>query len=68
MAVAAGVVADAREAALVAAVDMTAERRRPAFLDGRHDSHLATTEVTGVVMTIRRSEAAEDIRHLERRT
>ncbi len=68
MAVAAGVVAYTREAALVAAIDMTAQRRRSALLDSRHHLQLAEAHMTGVGQTPRRSEAAEDIRHLDRRT
>ena len=62
------VVADAREPAIVAAVDMTAQRRRSALLDGRHHLQLAEAQMTGVDMTMRRSEAAENLRHFERGT
>src|SRR6266478_6636238 len=67
MPVAAGVVSDMGVRAILAARDMPAERRRAAALDGRHHLQLAEAHVTGVGVTPRRSVAAEDIRHLERR-
>jgi hypothetical protein len=44
------------------------KRRRSAFLDGRHHLQLAEPQRTFVDMTMRRSEAAKDLRHLMRRT
>src|SRR6266404_3011524 len=67
MPVAAGVVSDMGVRAILAARDMPAESRRAAALDGRHDLQLAEAHVTGVGVTPRRSVAAEDIRHLDRR-
>ena len=52
---------------VLAALDVTAERRRAAALDRRHDLQLAEADVTGVGSTPRRSVAAEDIRDLQRR-
>ena len=67
MPIATGVVGDVRVRALLAARDMPAESRRAAALDGRHDLQLAEAHVTGVGVTPRRSVAAEDVRHLDRR-
>jgi hypothetical protein len=50
-----------------AAFDMTAQRRRSAALDRRHDLQLAEAHVTGVGRTPSRPAAAEDVRHLDRR-
>ena len=47
MAVAAGVVGDACAAAIIALLDVTAERRRPARRDGAHDASLDAPETTG---------------------
>ena len=65
--VAAGVVGDAQMGAGLAAFDMTAQCRRSAALDRRHDFQLAEAHVTGVGRTPRRPAAAEDVRHLDRR-
>src|SRR5450755_4239929 len=65
--IAAGVVGDARVCAVLATLDVTAERRRAAALDRRHDLQLAEAHMTDVGSTPRRSVAAEDIRDLQRR-
>ena len=67
MPVAAGVVGDVRVRALLAARDMSAERRRAAALDRRHHLQLAEAHMAGIGLTPRRSMAAEDIRDLQRR-
>ena len=48
MAVAAGIVGDALVRAVLAALDMSAERRGAAGLDRRHDLQLGEAHVTGV--------------------
>jgi hypothetical protein len=63
----AGVVADAQVGAGLAAFDMTAQRRRSAALNRRHDLQLAEAHVAGVGRTPRRPAVAEDVRHLDRR-
>ena len=68
MAVAAGVVGDARRATIIALLDMTAERRRPACRDGAHDASLDAAEMTGMRLSKRFAVAAEDIRHLQSRS
>ena len=68
VAVAAGVVGDARVRAVLAALDMTAERRGAADLDRRHDAQLAEAHMAGVGGTPGLAVAAEDIRHLQLRT
>ena len=67
MPVAAGVVGDRRVRAVLAALDMAAERRRAAALDGRHDLQLAEAHVAGVGLPPSRAVVAEDIRDLQRR-
>ena len=68
VAVAAGVIGDARVRAVVAALDMTAERRRAADLDRRHDAPLPEAQMSRVRGTPCLTVAAEDIRHLQLRT
>ncbi len=68
VAVAAGVVGDAGRAAIVALLDMAAERRRPARRDGAHDAPLDAAEMAGMRLPKRLAVAAEDIRHLQSRT
>jgi hypothetical protein len=51
----------------LAAFDMTAQRRRSAALDRRHDLELPEAHVAGVGLTPSRPAAAEDVRHLDRR-
>jgi hypothetical protein len=65
--VAAGVVGDAQVGAVLTAFDMTAQRRRPAALDRRHDLQLAEAHVAGMGRTPSRPAVAEDVRHLDRR-
>ena len=65
VAVAAGVIGHAQGSAIVAAIDVTAEGRGAALLDGRHDLHLAEAQVTGVGMAKAWPEVAEHIRHFE---
>jgi hypothetical protein len=48
MAVTTGVVGVARQAAVVAPLDMAAERRCPARRDGTHDAPLDAAEMTGM--------------------
>ena len=64
--VAAGIVADAQVRAVLAAFDMTAQRRRSAALDRRHDLELAEAYMAGMRRTPSRPAAAEDVRHLDR--
>jgi hypothetical protein len=68
MAVAAGVVGDACAAAIVALLDVAAERRRPARRDGAHDASLDAAEMPGTDLPKRFAVAAEDIRHLQNRS
>ena len=68
MAVAARIVSDPQVGAIFASLDMAAERRRPAGLDGRHDFQLAEAHMAGVGAAPGRAVAAEDIRHLDPRT
>jgi hypothetical protein len=68
MAIAPGIVGDARVRARLAAFDMPAAGRAAAALDGRHDLELAAADMTRMGSTPCRAMAAEDIRDLERRT
>jgi hypothetical protein len=61
----AGVVGNTRMRAVLAALDMTAERGSATNLDRRHDAPLGKTHVAGVGFTPRRSMAAENIRDLQ---
>jgi hypothetical protein len=63
--VATGVVGDAQVRAVLAAFDMTAQRRGSAVLDRRHDLELAEAQMTGMGCTPSRPAAAEDVRHLD---
>ena len=54
--------------AITATFDVTAERRRPARLHRAHDLTLATAQVPDIPISIRVTVAAEDIRHLQRRS
>ena len=51
---------------ILAALDMTAESRRAAALDGRHHLQLAEAHMAGIGLTPCRSMDAEDIRDLQR--
>ena len=66
MPIATGVVRDAQVGAGFAALDMTAQRRRSAALDRRHDLELAEAHMAGVRRTPGRPPVAEDVRHLDR--
>jgi hypothetical protein len=68
VAITAGVVGDAHMRAILAALDMAAERRGAAALDGRHDLQLREAHMSGVGVAPCRTVAAEDIRHLDRWT
>jgi hypothetical protein len=65
VAIATRVVRDAHVRAILAALDMTAERSRPANLDRRHDASLGKADVAGIGRAPRLTVAAEDIRHLQ---
>jgi hypothetical protein len=67
MPIATGVVRDAQLGAGFAAFDMTAQHRRSAALDRRHDLELAEAQVAGMGRTPSRPAVAEDVRHLDRR-
>jgi hypothetical protein len=62
--VAAGIVGHAGLTAILAALDMAAERRCPAHLDRRHDAALSGSQAAGPIGAIGGTMAAEDIRHL----
>ena len=64
--VAAAVVGDPKVAAVVAAIDMAAKRRRPAVLDRRHDLELGNAQVTGLNGAIAGPFSSEDIGDLKR--
>ena len=68
MPVAAGIVRDLAVRALLAARDMTAERRRAAVLDRRHHLQLAEADMAGIGPAPCRAVAAEDVRDLQRWT
>jgi hypothetical protein len=61
------IVSDGRMPAVAATLDMAAERRRAACLHRAHDLALATAQMPGIAAPIRRTMAAEYIRHLEPR-
>src|ERR1700686_1342742 len=65
MPVATGVVGDAGVGAILAALDMTAERRGAARFDRRHDAKLPGADMPGIGFAPRLAVAAEDIRHLQ---
>ncbi len=60
-----GIVGDASLAAILAALDMSAERRRPAGLDRRHDLALIEGEPMAPRSAKTVAMAAEDVRHLK---
>src|SRR5271166_3873682 len=61
VAVAAGIVGDARMGAVLAALDVSAERGGPATLDRRHDLHLAEADMAFVGLAPRRPTGAKDV-------
>jgi len=63
--VAARVVGDVLVVAFGAASHVTAESRGPAILDRGHDVQLRQVQMPGVLMAIRRTMGAEDIRDLQ---
>ena len=65
MAVAAGIVGDARMSAILATFDVTAERRGTANLDRRHDAALSEAYMAGIGRAPRVAVATEDVRHLQ---
>jgi hypothetical protein len=67
MPVAAGIVGDASLAAILAALDMSAERRRPAGLDRGHDLALIEGEPVALRGAKTVAVATEDVRHLQLR-
>jgi hypothetical protein len=60
------VVGDANQAAVIALLDMAAERRGAASRDGGHDTALVGQEPTVLRGTERIAMAAEDVSHLQR--
>jgi hypothetical protein len=63
--IATAVVGDANQAAVVAPLNMAAERRCAARLDGRHHTALVGQEPRTLRGTKRGAVAAEDVRHLK---
>ncbi len=64
-AVAARVVSDARVGAVLASLDMAAERGGSAHLDGAHDATLTEAQVPGIGEAPCVTVAAENVRHLK---
>ena len=67
VAIAAGIVGDPFVRAVLAALDVTAERGGATGLDRRHDLQLVEAHVTGVGLSPRRPMGAEDVGDLEGR-
>ncbi len=67
VAVATGVVGDARVGAILAALDVSAERRGPAALDRRHDFQLSEADVASVGFAPRRPMGSKDVGDLQAR-
>ena len=67
VAIAAGVVGDPFVRAVLAALDVSAERGRATGLDRRHDLQLGEAHVPGVGLPPRRSMGAKDVGDLEAR-
>ena len=65
MPIAARVVGVARRAAIVASLDMAAERRCAACGDGVHDASFGPTDMTGLVTKIRLAVPAQNISDLD---
>jgi hypothetical protein len=57
---------DAKPAAVVALLDMTAQCCRAAGFDSAHETALAAAQMAGMGLTVSGPVAAEDIRHLQR--
>ena len=68
MPIAARVVGDARRAAIVAGLDVAAERRRSARRDRAHDAPLGPPHMSGVVAKIGLAMATQDIRDFDCRS
>jgi hypothetical protein len=66
MSISTRVIGDPDVAAVVAAIDMAAERRRPAVLDRRHDLELGKAQVTGLSKAVAGPFSAEDVGDLDR--
>ena len=66
VAIAAGIVGDPLVRAVLAALDVSAERGRATGLDRRHDPQLGGAHVTGVGLAPRRAVGAKDVGDLER--
>jgi hypothetical protein len=66
VAIATGVIGDPEIAAVVAAIDMAAQRRCAAVLDRRHDLQLREAQAPSVDGPVSRACGAEDIGDLER--
>ena len=67
VAIPAAIVRDSAMVAVVASLDMAAERRGPAQLDRRHDAPFDATKMAVMGNAVSRAMAAEYIRHLQRR-
>ena len=67
MAIAAGIVGDAHMGAVLAPLDVAAERLGATNLDRRHDAALGEAQMSLVRSTPGGPMAAEDIRHLQTR-
>ena len=67
MPIATGIIGDPRMRAVLAALDMTAERGRTTNLDRRHDAPLSEAYVAGVGRAPCLTVAAENVRHLQLR-
>ena len=65
MPVAAAVERNALMTAGIALLDVATQLRRATVLDGGHDTTLPTAERVSVIVTIRKPDLAEDVRHLE---
>ena len=65
MGIAAGIVGDAFVRAVLAALDVSAERGGATGLDRRHDLQLAEAHVAGVGLAPRRSMSAKDVGDLQ---
>ena len=66
VAIAAGVVGDPEIAAVIAAIDVAAQRRRPAVLNRRHHLQLGEAQTPGLSETVAGTHGPEDIGDLQR--